>query len=385
MTKRQGSASSGVDKMFLHLLLPLSMLVVGVHGSTPFETSSLVAPLDQVSPSFEAAPEGESIDDFTRRLAGGALARNKALGESDEETFQRVYDHRVAVNEFYGDFDTEVYGKDTQSIMRYKHQDGEARNLCVYSNENHIFDYPMYNYQIAPPPDSFVEVRHTTNRYSINKPPPAPAPRFGIWRRGLEESEGEDQGDGESEQPLPAPEPAPAPAPPLKSESDGEVDLEHKNHTTVSRELWGNPPRVRIPLPSIPRIPVPVPQQPPPPRDSDLNCMRPRTSDGFFSVGDVMFKNGVNENQNQKRSLLVKGHGNILKPPDRFEHVITEGNPKAPSIWKPIPPPGFVCLGYVCSEGRNKVPDRNDIRCVRRDFVEQTRQGFKYTAVGGAA
>ena len=38
------------------------------------------------------------------------------------------------------------------------------------------------------------------------------------------------------------------------------------------------------------------------------------------------------------------------------------------SIWRPIPPDGYVALGMVCSNGREK-PSLNTVRCVRADLV----------------
>ena len=58
-------------------------------------------------------------------------------------------------------------------------------------------------------------------------------------------------------------------------------------------------------------------------------------------------------------------------PPDEFERVWDDKGSKAysdGSIWRPIPPSGYVAMGLVASRGYDK-PSRNSVRCVRADLV----------------
>lgn len=100
---------------------------------------------------------------------------------------------------------------------------------------------------------------------------------------------------------------------------------------------------------------------------------------GFFPLGDVAV-NG-HDNINEKRAVMVvcegeqpageDSKGPALRPPMDFENVWkdTGSGAKADcSIWQPIPPEGYVALGQVCSNGRDK-PLLNSIRCVRADLV----------------
>ncbi|MGF0241523.1 Vps62-related protein [Rhodococcus sp. IEGM1300] len=100
---------------------------------------------------------------------------------------------------------------------------------------------------------------------------------------------------------------------------------------------------------------------------------------GFFPLGDVAV-NG-HDNINEKRAVMVvcegeqpageDSKGPALRAPMDFENVWkdTGSGAKADcSIWQPIPPEGYVALGQVCSNGRDK-PLLNSIRCVRADLV----------------
>jgi hypothetical protein len=44
------------------------------------------------------------------------------------------------------------------------------------------------------------------------------------------------------------------------------------------------------------------------------------------------------------------------------------------SFWKPIPPPGYVCLGFVAQTGLEK-PDVDEIRCLREDLAAPGKTG----------
>lgn len=100
---------------------------------------------------------------------------------------------------------------------------------------------------------------------------------------------------------------------------------------------------------------------------------------GFFPLGDVAVSG--HDNINEKRVVMVvceagqpsgdDSKGLALRPPTDFEEVWRDTGSGARadcSIWRPIPPEGYVALGQVCSNGRDK-PLLNTVRCVRADLV----------------
>ncbi|HCS43758.1 MAG TPA: hypothetical protein DIW52_13165 [Pseudomonas sp.] len=100
---------------------------------------------------------------------------------------------------------------------------------------------------------------------------------------------------------------------------------------------------------------------------------------GYFPLGDVVGPGFDNINQNSIVAVVCEGDpqiqdaskGKALSPPDDFEQVWRDSGSGAKSdltIWRPIPPHGYVALGMVCSNGRDK-PLLNTVRCVRSDLV----------------
>lgn len=100
---------------------------------------------------------------------------------------------------------------------------------------------------------------------------------------------------------------------------------------------------------------------------------------GYFPLGDVAISSNGNVNGSiavavvcESGSPSVDGtKGNALSRPDDFERVwIASGSGATTnaSIWRPIPPAGYVALGLVCSHDSGK-PSSNAIRCVRADLV----------------
>ena len=100
---------------------------------------------------------------------------------------------------------------------------------------------------------------------------------------------------------------------------------------------------------------------------------------GYFPLGDIVAAGFDNINQNCIAAVVCEGDpqlqdaskGNALSRPDDFEQVWRDSGSGARSdltIWRPIPPDGYVALGMVCSNGRDK-PLLNTVRCVRSDLV----------------
>lgn len=100
---------------------------------------------------------------------------------------------------------------------------------------------------------------------------------------------------------------------------------------------------------------------------------------GYFPLGDVVACG--HDNINEKRMVMVVCEGELssgetsngpaLSAPVDFEQVWSDAGSGARTdcrIWRPIPPSGYVALGQLCSNGRDK-PLPSDVRCVRADLV----------------
>jgi len=105
---------------------------------------------------------------------------------------------------------------------------------------------------------------------------------------------------------------------------------------------------------------------------------RPNTSadalNTFSSLGDVVFE-GYRTINNRKVVAVVseadKVNGTALRAPTDFKLVWQNSGKKVRSevsVWRPIPPEGYVTMGMVCCVGYDK-PSVTTVRCVRADLV----------------
>lgn len=106
---------------------------------------------------------------------------------------------------------------------------------------------------------------------------------------------------------------------------------------------------------------------------------------GYFPLGDFATPGFDNINGNTIVAVVCEGaaedgdasKGKALSAPDDFERVWKDSRSGADAdctIWRPIPPAGYVALGMVCSNGRDK-PLANSVRCVRADLVVAAQVG----------
>ena len=99
---------------------------------------------------------------------------------------------------------------------------------------------------------------------------------------------------------------------------------------------------------------------------------RPVAPDGFHAMGHY----GQQGHGAPSGWMFVARElepGALAKPLD-YELI---GQPSGDcSFWKPIPPPGYVCLGFVAQTGLEK-PDAEEIRCLREDLAAPGKLGKK--------
>lgn len=100
---------------------------------------------------------------------------------------------------------------------------------------------------------------------------------------------------------------------------------------------------------------------------------------GYFPLGDVVARGHGNINGNRVVAVVCEADtassdptkGKALRRPDDYELIWKDsgsGSKRDLSIWRPIPPEGYVALGSVCSSDHEK-PSFNAVRCVREDLV----------------
>ncbi|VVN17203.1 hypothetical protein PS662_04164 [Pseudomonas fluorescens] len=105
----------------------------------------------------------------------------------------------------------------------------------------------------------------------------------------------------------------------------------------------------------------------------------PDVLQGYFPLGDVAISSNSNINGFVAAAVVCESalpsvdstKGNALSPPSDFERVWSDAGSGATttrSIWRAIPPAGYVALGMVCS-GDDVKPSFNAVRCVRADLV----------------
>ncbi|MCU0118294.1 Vps62-related protein [Pseudomonas sp. B2M1-30] len=100
---------------------------------------------------------------------------------------------------------------------------------------------------------------------------------------------------------------------------------------------------------------------------------------GYFPLGDLAIPGYDNVNGNQIVAVVREAEpqpedssrDRALSPPEDYERVWKDSDSGAAAdctVWRPLPPTGYVALGLVCSNGRDK-PLLNAIRCVRADLL----------------
>lgn len=113
--------------------------------------------------------------------------------------------------------------------------------------------------------------------------------------------------------------------------------------------------------------------------DMDVTIYRPNPSAGYYIIGDY-----AQGNYNQPSGIseivsVVNDDPNypLLKPPVGYNQVWTDkgsGGDMDGSIWYPVPPDGYVTLGFVGQNGYD-TPNIPTYRCVRKDLVEKGSVG----------
>jgi hypothetical protein len=104
--------------------------------------------------------------------------------------------------------------------------------------------------------------------------------------------------------------------------------------------------------------------------DDDVSIWRADLSDhpGYYSLGDVAMPS---HSDFPRATFVVKGEGDVLAPPAQYVLTWTDkgsGGDHDVSVWRPVPPAGYTCLGHVAVSGY-AMPSPDAIRCVKSAYV----------------
>ena len=105
----------------------------------------------------------------------------------------------------------------------------------------------------------------------------------------------------------------------------------------------------------------------------DGSIWRPRAQNGFYPLSDTPRNN---YSANGLVGFLVKGDQPGVVRPLGYHWVWDDrgsGADQDVSIWRPIPPKGYVCLGDVAVARHGFEPSTDLIRCVHQDYVTQAQ------------
>lgn len=113
----------------------------------------------------------------------------------------------------------------------------------------------------------------------------------------------------------------------------------------------------------------------------DLSVYRPVCPSGYHILGDIFVSyHGGGDSPKDVYYTWGFSEGDMetaryIRPPLKYELVWDTSNTRcstAMSIWKPIPPPGYVALGYTCHVGEGS-PPLKQVTCIHEDVVEKTK------------
>lgn len=120
----------------------------------------------------------------------------------------------------------------------------------------------------------------------------------------------------------------------------------------------------------------------------DFGCWAPKCPTGYYALGTFAVNN-YNDPNKQNAAIIVKAidGSDALKAPVDYVEVYNNWNSNQSenwSIWKPVPPSGYVALGFVARLMSDGKPSLDAVRCVREDLVANAKAGDHIYNDGGS-
>ena len=118
--------------------------------------------------------------------------------------------------------------------------------------------------------------------------------------------------------------------------------------------------------------------------DLDGSLWRLNSINGFYPLGDIPMRGYSLSSSIEK--ILVKGDQAGVARPTGYQWVWNDSGSGADAditLWRPIAPEGYVCLGDVMTGNHGSAPSTDLIRCVGEYYVEQaTNSQMKWNDLG---
>ena len=115
---------------------------------------------------------------------------------------------------------------------------------------------------------------------------------------------------------------------------------------------------------------------------TDGSIWRPVAPPGYVSVGDVAHASHAEPGF---AALVIRDDPDALRPPVGYEQIWNDQGTLGThdvTIWNPIPPPGYACLGSVATPGYDAPPPVTQIRCVHRRYLVRGDATLTWTDAG---
>jgi hypothetical protein len=115
---------------------------------------------------------------------------------------------------------------------------------------------------------------------------------------------------------------------------------------------------------------------------TDGSIWRPVVPAGYVSIGDVAHASHAEPGF---ATLVIRDDPDALRPPLGYEQIWNDKGTLGANdvtIWSPIPPLGYACLGSVATPGHDAPPATGQIRCVHQRYLVRGKASLTWTDAG---
>lgn len=115
---------------------------------------------------------------------------------------------------------------------------------------------------------------------------------------------------------------------------------------------------------------------------TDGSIWRPVVPPGYVAIGDVAHASHA---EPAFATLVIRDDPEALRPPVAYEQIWNDQGTLGANdvtIWNPIPPPGYACLGSVATPGYDTPPPTDQIRCVHQRYLVRGAATLTWTDAG---
>jgi len=102
-----------------------------------------------------------------------------------------------------------------------------------------------------------------------------------------------------------------------------------------------------------------------------------RELEGYGRLGHTMVSCAAEDGSCQPTEAYQIRLGSWLRRPKHYAIILpnfaasSQGGQKTLSLWRPVAPKGFICLGDVAHDSAQQPPSMEEVYCVRKDLLER--------------